>query len=246
MKKYRLLKWYPSLPVEWKQYKEVVVVQTESLRYIFKGYYNCTSEIEGNPDYWEEIKDKPKYKIIKSCPIDGSIYAVDRLSDGVIFEIGDYILCENSHVTNPEKITGIGKNNFDNIILFTSSFHNNGVSIHKAKICLPKSPLLITEDGVKYFNDNDLVWDTHNFESNDPAISVNPYFLEQTEVKYARNIGRKFFSTKSAAENYRKCHIRCLSFNDVWNISTNKDSNNCYVIIGKSDLTQLVKERMPK
>lgn len=165
MKKYKLLKWYPSLPIEWKQYKEVIVVQTESLRYIFKGYYNCTSEIEGNPDYWEEIKDEPIFK---------------------------------------------------------------------------------TADGVEYFNGNDLVWDTHNFEGNSPAIFSNPNFLCQTEVKYAKNIDRKFFSTKVAAENYRKNHIRCLSFNDVWNISTNKDSNNCYVIIGKSDLQKLVKERMSK
>lgn len=167
MKRYKLLKWYPSLPDEWRQYKEVIVENDmPNLRYKFNGYYNRTSEIENNPDYWEEIESDPMFK---------------------------------------------------------------------------------THDGVLYYNENDLVWDTHNFEGSSPAILSNPYFLERTEVKYARNItDRKFFSTKIAAENYRNNHIRCLSFKDVWNISTNKDSNNCYVIIGKSDLQKLIKERMPK
>lgn len=106
----------------------------------------------------------------------------------------------------------------------------------------------ITEDGVLLFNDDDLVWYTHDFESNSHAILLNPYFLEQTPVKYAKQLtkDRKFFSTKKAAENYRKCHIKCISFNDVWNLSNNKSSDNNYIVISKSDLTKLVKERMSR
>ena len=109
-----------------------------------------------------------------------------------------------------------------------------------------KTVIFITEDGVRYYKDSDLVWNTHNLEGNSPAILSNPSFMCQTEVKYAKNIDRKFFSTKTAAENYRKCHIKCLSFNDVWNLSLNKSSDNNHVVIGKSDLQKLVKERMPK
>lgn len=105
-------------------------------------------------------------------------------------------------------------------------------------------PLLITEDGVAYYNDDEKVWDTNDFEINSEAARVNPFFLTQTEVRYAKNIKRKFFSTEKAARNYMKCHMKLLSFNDVWNLSSNKSSDNNYVVIKKNDLLQLVKDRM--
>jgi len=100
-------------------------------------------------------------------------------------------------------------------------------------------PLFITEDGVEYFNDQESVWTAMNQDI------VNSTFISTAEIHQAQHQNtRKFFSTKSATENYLKCNWKCLSFNDVWNMSQNKDSKNCYVIIGKSDLQKLIKERM--
>ena len=103
-------------------------------------------------------------------------------------------------------------------------------------------PLLITEDGVSYFNNEDVVWDTHDFELNNGAAQYNPNFLTQTEVRYAKNLKRKFFSTEKAAKNYRKCHLKCMSYNDVWSMSNNKSTDNSYVIIKKSDLENFTKK----
>lgn len=108
------------------------------------------------------------------------------------------------------------------------------------------TPLLVTEDGVPYYDDNDLVWDTHDYEGNSKAIYSNPNFLEQTEVKYAKNIPRKFFSTKEAAENYRKCYFKCLSYNDVWNMNDNKSSDNNFIAISKQELTKTVNDKINK
>lgn len=104
-------------------------------------------------------------------------------------------------------------------------------------------PFLITDDGVAYYNDDEKVWDTHDFENNSEAARVNLFFLTKTEVKYAKNLKRKFFSTEKAARNYMKCHVKLLSFNDVWNLSSNKSSDN-YVVVKKTDLLQIVKDRM--
>lgn len=125
--------------------------------------------------------------------------------------------------------------NVKDFVMNEDEFINNHLGI---------PPLLITEDGVAFYNDDEKVWDTHDFESNSEATRVNPFFLTQTEVRYAKNIKRKFFSTEKAARNYMKCYAKLLSFNDVWNLSSNKSSDNNYVVIKKNDLLQLVKDRM--
>ncbi len=52
-----------------------------------------------------------------------------------------------------------------------------------------------------------------------------------------------YFSTRKAAENYIVCNRPCLSFNDVWNISNNKSSDNHYVVIDKRELKKLAESR---
>jgi len=53
-----------------------------------------------------------------------------------------------------------------------------------------------------------------------------------------------FFSTKEAAENFIICNKPCLSFNDIWNISDNKSSDNNYVVVSKKELKQLAKSKL--
>lgn len=68
MKKYKLLKWYPSLPRDWKIGMNVGMGDrnwgyspTSSIE-----YDKCldNKEVENNPEFWEEIIEKD-YEIIQ-------------------------------------------------------------------------------------------------------------------------------------------------------------------------------------
>lgn len=105
-------------------------------------------------------------------------------------------------------------------------------------------PIFISDDGVKYYEGEDMVWHVNNLENND-RIVTNPTFIGQTPVKYAININSdKFFSTSKAAMNYIKCNMKCLSFNDVWNMTNNKSTNETYIVLGKNTLTNFVKKQI--
>ena len=78
MKEYRLLKWYPGLPKEWKDLESVVVVEEgfaynlhPSIKVKPDLYQRLLSieEVESNPEYWERIVPEDKeYKLIKVYP----------------------------------------------------------------------------------------------------------------------------------------------------------------------------------
>jgi len=84
MKTYRLKKWYPSLPNDWKEGHKVTDVYEESGSYI-----SCLGipgavpryEVESNPEFWEEIVEKD-YKIIKIMTPNHPPYKVAGLSQG--------------------------------------------------------------------------------------------------------------------------------------------------------------------
>jgi hypothetical protein len=107
---------------------------------------------------------------------------------------------------------------------------------------MKKEPILITEDGVPYYDENKLVWDTHDFSSGDPAIIVNPTFLDQTPVKYAKNIDRMFFHSKKKALEYMKDNIRFLALTDIDKLSNGINEGN--IIINRKDLIKLLRKRI--
>ena len=62
MKTYRLIKWYPSLPKDWKVGMEIGQGDDVPRYYspcsaVFKNYYAHKDEIENNPDFWQEVDD---------------------------------------------------------------------------------------------------------------------------------------------------------------------------------------------
>lgn len=259
MKKYKLIKMYPGVYIN---VGDIVFEKFDGCYFPENGGNAIGSDkVENFPEFWEEIKED-KFKILSFDDFmgniftlnDGGIYtngnlsygkeysleyfgiqSVKRISDGQIFKLGDYITCENSHIKTPEEIIKIGKNKFDNIILFTSSFNKNGISIHKAKLSIPTFK---TEDGVEYFEDTDTIWAAMNLDI------VNSTYIATVAIDQAKfQNTRKFYSTYVAAVDYVRTNLKCLSLNDVWNMSKNKDSKDCYVVIGKSDLQKLVKER---
>lgn len=124
-----------------------------------------------------------------------AIYSIKRLSDGEIFAIGD--VCDGvSYERRPILEFKI----VDNTLSIRQEFGHTKLSNLKKS----KTPLFTTADGVDYYSDDDLVWDTHNYASNSPAIFSNPEFLCKTKVKWAKSLDRKFFSTKEAAEKYKE------------------------------------------
>ncbi len=61
MKKYRLKKWYPSLPLEWKDNGIIIVEKYDNISYkklLEEGVFQIISsrDVENNPDFWEEVK----------------------------------------------------------------------------------------------------------------------------------------------------------------------------------------------
>ena len=91
-----------------------------------------------------------------------------------------------------------------------------------------EQPVFITEDGVEMYDGQSCFTVFNNFK-----ILPQDVFLGMKNY-----VGLKYFANKKAAENYVRCNYPCMSFNDIWNMSKNKDSKNNYVVISKSDLKQ--------
>lgn len=85
MKKYRLIKEYPGSD----NLGTIVTGSKETMYSKGLGYRNYDwAHVETHPKYWEEVFES-NYEILKTCPIEGTIYSVKRISDGEIFTIGD-------------------------------------------------------------------------------------------------------------------------------------------------------------
>jgi hypothetical protein len=170
---------------------------------------------------------------------DWDIYSVKRLSDSEIFTIGDTVqlISANWKDTNCKisKIIVVNNN-----VVFTikqnlaeyTYYHG----IHDWRKAKPKPILFTTEDGVDIFKGDEIHFVDCYFKYQ------GKYIASENTLKLFPN--RRIFSTKEAAENYIICNKPCLSFNDVWNISNNKSSDNHYVIIDKRQLKELVKSKL--
>lgn len=62
MRRFKLLKWYPGLPLGWKEGEIIVEKSGISVHYHLKNVKSSTSDftytnhVENNPDYWKELK----------------------------------------------------------------------------------------------------------------------------------------------------------------------------------------------
>jgi hypothetical protein len=107
-----------------------------------------------------------------------------------------------------------------------------------------KNFLFITEDGKEIFEGDE--WFSIHIEYNSGLVFMEPFTIVIGNLK-TLDLNNKYvkrFSTREAAENYIICNKPCLSFNDVWNISNNKSSDNYYVIIDKRKLKEFVKSKL--
>jgi hypothetical protein len=200
--------------------------------------------VEPSSEFWEVISEKDfeivlwsfgnedrfKTKNPDGTAIKYNIHSVKRLSDGEVFTIGD-------------KINGLAFQNIEiNEIWLNPKCNTQILFNHKDEgICFLKAskarqPLFTTEDGVDRIKGDEIHF-------------VDCYFKYQGKYIACENTlklfpNRRIFSTKEAAENYIICNKPCLSFNDAWNISNNKSSDNHYVIIDKRKLKELVKSKL--
>lgn len=160
-----------------------------------------------------------------------TILSVSRLSDDFVITLGDY--CKTKKGSSG-KVTTIEF--CDNGELRIGSDRRYYVGIND----VVKSEVLFrTEDNVEiregdkycciYKNNFEPFEDLKMFTANNGVV-LKDQFL--------------FFSTKEAAENFIICNKPCLSFNDIWNISDNKSSDNNYVVVSKKELKQLVKSKL--
>ena len=236
MKKYKLIKWYPGLPEEWKnqeiyiqkrQYKNGPKVGYTNQHYL----YEFSPEIiECNPNYWEEIK-----------PV--LITTGDNVE---IFKGQEYFTVVNDK--NDNEITFSTEQAADdyikkNTVLFTTE---DGVDIKlDDKYChITDSGNISPEqfahkdsgklDNIKYFStkekaqeyiDNNKIYftteDGNNLKLNDTfyyvdVITGKLFADEITKYSTPKDYENcKIFYFKQNAEIYFFENITCLSYNDV-------------------------------
>lgn len=211
-----------------------------------------------NVEYWEEVIEKD-FEILEYIDISKLIKKEDslfyrentinkgvkeaqiahfrinkikRLRDGEIFEIGDTVICDGESFIDKGVITSIVK---DKIYII-----NNSCSFHISSI-RKLEPILITEDCVKLYDNENFVWQTHDYKNRTKASIQNPDFLQQVIVKYAKLIKNcKFFRDKEKAEEYIFFNKPCLSIEDLKAIN---HANDDVLAITIDKLKELVKSK---
>jgi len=176
----------------------------------------------------EKIVEKD-YQILKSCPIEGTIYSVERLSDGEVFTVGDKVKVyqHGSTKTITEIIINVNSLVIEGIWLRLDSG-----SCHMTHAIKVENPIYLTHDGKDIF-EGDKVW----YINKDGLRYGVFYTLPGTKFYSDINV---YFITRAAAENYLVQKSHSLSIEDFWEFVCWGGSN-----IAKSKrLKRLVRERL--
>ena len=211
-KKYRLIKLYPGSPklgTEWEiekfcskfwppDYKEfweeIVEKDYEILEFTSDNKIKYTLNTNGK--YYDISRDALPFGVEDVDYKNVEITKVKRLSDGVIFSLGDKVQ------TNDKKIKGIIetlaiRNTIILALLSTKDLEEPKVWVVLKLLEHYKEPILITEDGVELFEGNDVFF-----------VEVGEYLHHGKEKvnsnKYNYNLDKsfKYFSTKEKALEY--------------------------------------------
>jgi hypothetical protein len=255
MNKYKLIKTYPNSP----ELGTVVSKGTVGFDDKYPDQYGSldntmfftVKEIENYPEFWEKVKDyeilelsfkrseRPEIRSViryseeyleALIKCENTIHSIKRLSDNVVFTVGDKVKQSNVQHNNTFTITRFEFDVNNKHLLVVS---NGGIKLHKIEHC--KTPLFTTEDGVEIFENNHpiLYW-----------VKLKKYSLgidEQNTLHCPDLINYKYFSTKEAAEEYIVMNKPCLSINDLI-IIEDKFAMQGMGLIKKAK--ELVKERI--
>lgn len=204
--KYRLIKWYPSLPDKLKE-GDIVTLEVNKYYYFFETIERW--EVENYPEFWEKVEEKSfeilsyKFELFFSDTEQSEnsvINSIKRLSDGEIFTLGD-IIDGISH--RNVKINSIESNPNCNQIMFNRL--DEGIDLLNAR--KSQQPLFTTNDGVDihigdtfyYVNDK---WGMYDY-------TVNCY------SSFLPSVYKTSFSTKEKAEEWVLWNKPCISLNDL-------------------------------
>jgi len=205
MNKYKLKKWYPSLPKDWEVGMEVGIGDRSYGNYSpcngkYKDFYICAEIVENNPEFWEKVVEKD-WEVLKTEYIPGKrgfdtddtssmykITSIKRKCDREIFSVGD-------KVKGRGVIIAIEESNNRLCMEFSVKKCTEGI-VWLEKLEKLKEPILITEDGVEIFEgDTPFLWKV----TDDFDIVYDHY--EITEG-YKFFIKGRTFSTREAAKKW--------------------------------------------
>lgn len=240
-KEYRLLKWYPSLPCGVKE-GDIFTKEENSNTYYSKelSKFVYDREVENHPEFWEEVTPEKDWEILsvistihndvrgEGCILtigdpdsythkynlkeDSSwdIYSVKRLSDGVVFSLGDKVV-HKGNVTHPNgeitKLHIVG-----NSMFVTTNKRVNGFDTDINLIVKQRKSIFTTEDGVDIYKG-----DEYTAVNKDLTMTVG--WVACTKESFGQHgFGKKFFSTREAAEQYILFNKKQLSLNDVFSV----------------------------
>lgn len=234
MYKYKLIKTYPNSP----ELEALVCKGTPNTEDKYPEKYGTldntrffeAEEIENYPEFWEKVKD---YEIIELSfkrserpeirsvigyseeylealiKCENTIHSVKRLSDNVIFTVGDKVKQSSVKHNNTFIITGF---EFDVNNKHLLAIGNGGIKLHKIEHC--KTSLFTTEDGVEIFKG-----DKYFYWNSDDKDCIKAY-SDYAEDKSNRKLWNKYkcFSTEEATKEYIVINKPCLSINEIGSI----------------------------
>lgn len=247
--KYKLKKWYPSLPVDW----EVGDVVKKSTHYYTRGdgvnfKILGQKEVENSPEFWEKIEEKD-YEIISFTTPAGYMLWVGKTIQGWytgVKQVGsndyrdeDWLLKHGFKISTIKRLsdgevftigdTVIHINDVPNKNGVIENFYSlpNVIWFKTDKYNVPlryiqskvKQPIFTTEDGVDMY-EGDKFYPVCVEEGMGFATWV---FIPQRwgTLPYHYAEAFKYFSTKEAAKEYIFLNKPCLSLKDV-NLIINK------------------------
>lgn len=159
------------------------------------------------------------------------IHSVKRLSDGEIFTLGDYI--------QYGKITRFSMNS-TNEYFGVNTDNNNQIWTNITCITKSKTPLFISEDGMKIYKGDTIYY----VETTDePPHNYIPYKLTvQNSGRFTSDSTVFAFSTQENAEDWIISNKPCLTYNDLlplWDKNRNKSKSFFF-----TELRKLIKNKL--
>lgn len=213
--KYKLIKEYPGSPKIGTEISEVNKYMWYGDEFFLK-----------YPEFYEKVVEKT-YKILKSCPIEGTIYKVKRLSDDVVFIVGDKI--KRAGYNDVDVIRGFNEDKNGYILVSMSDkidsgyFGKKGVNISAVEHA--KNVLFTTLDGVDICKGDKCYAVSDNF---------NILYTSHVPDDYQKQGVVRSFSTNEKAEEYVIMNKPCLSINDL----------KSWGVISVDTLVKLVKQKL--
>lgn len=241
MKKYKLLKWFPTLPKDWEVGMELGVGENRICNYSpcsskYKDYYLLPADVENNPEFFEEIVEK-EYEVLSlkadECPEftfvlrENGLYSTKGKGSQTLESLLHFSWKINSiRRLSDNEVFSIGDLVIDKklgmkipkkitkIRVIGDAIAINGGEFQTAldRIEKAKPVLFITEDNVEVFEGEDYL----AIDPKDLSIVLSVADQESLNSSWLK------FSSKEKAQEWIVLNKPVLSINDVLNFLEHK------------------------